>query len=80
MKESQFRGYILNLTVFVSVIYFVTHFTMTVMPLIMSRWIVSTKSSTKIRFKQTFCETDRQRDTIMPLLNIISELLILIVC
>lgn len=78
MKESQFRGYILNLTVFVSVIYFVTHFT--VMPLIISRWIVSAKNSTKIRVKQTFCETDRQRDTIMPILNIISELLILIVC
>lgn len=62
MKESQFRGYILNLTVFVSVIYFVTHFTMTVMPLIISRWIVSTKSSTKIRVKQTFYETNRQTE------------------
>lgn len=60
MKESQFRGYILNLTVFVSVLYFVTHFT--VMPLIISRWIVSTKSSTKIRVKQTFYETDRQTE------------------
>lgn len=80
MKESQFRGYILNLTVFVSVLYFVTHFTVTVMPLIISRWIVSAKNSTKIRVKQTFCETDKQRDTIMPILNIISELLILIVC
>lgn len=79
MKESQFRGYILNLTVFVSVIYFVTHFTMTVMPLIISRWIVSTKSSTKIRVKQTFYETDKQRGTIMPIMNMISELLILIV-
>lgn len=61
MKESQFRGYILNLTVFVSVLYFVTHFT--VMPLIISRWIVSTKSSTKIRVKQTFYETDRQTES-----------------
>lgn len=50
----------LNLTVFVSVIYFVTHFT--VMPLIISRWIVSAKNSTKIRVKQTFCETDRQTE------------------
>lgn len=50
------------------------------MPLIISRWIVSAKNSTKIRVKQTFYETDKQRGTIMPIMNIISELLILIVC